>query len=144
MFALKQLSIFCSVLKEKERKRMNREKRKLAAVPGSSGSSSYRNGRRVCPQVVEPESCSLELEGHSVLNASSSSSDAPHRSVDNPYKPRPRCLSRYVQRHKKIGSGVPGNRPRWMKTLLNDDIHTGRNLGAKLSFMHTSQSESQE
>lgn len=137
-------AVFVKVLKEKERKRKNSEKRKLSAVlSGSAASSSYRNGRRVCPRIVEPESCDVELQDHSLLSASSSN-DAPHRSVDNPYKPRPRCLSRYVQRHKKVGSGVPDNRPRWVKSLLNDDIHTGRNLGAKLSFMHTSESESQE
>ena len=25
--------------------------------------------------------------------------------------------------------------PRWLQSLLNDDVHTGRNVGAKLAYM---------
>jgi len=44
------------------------------------------------------------------------------------------------------GGGVvtDGKVPRWLKILLQDDIHTGRNLGAKMSYLCPKNTEQQQ
>jgi hypothetical protein len=55
------------------------------------------------------------------------------------HKPRPRRLSRYIQMRagpsQTGGALIPTGTPRWLQSLLNDDLHTGRNIGAKFAFM---------
>lgn len=151
--------MFKSVSKEKEKKR--RRKRKHSISPGSRNSSVLRNlSESPKPHsstfLAEPQrmdgvdqnywqltgSC-LEDPTRPALSdvttalSNTSPSGLVERQLVQMYKPRPRCLSRYIQRHKTVRLPVSDSRPRWVKNLLNDDIHTGRNLGVKLSFMHT-------
>lgn len=151
--------MFKSVSKAKEKKR--HRKRKHGVSPGSRNSSVLRNVSE-SPEphsstfLAEPQridgvdqnnwhlrgSC-LEDPTRPALSdvttalSNSSPSGSVERQLAQLYKPRPRCLSRYIQRHKTVRLPVSDSRPRWVKNLLNDDIHTGRNLGVKLSFMHT-------
>jgi len=72
----------------------------------------------------------------------SSTLQAHDTSTDLEYRPRPRRLSRYIQMRGDV-AGLPGSTfiaaatgtPRWLQSLLNDDLHTGRNVGAKLAYM---------
>jgi len=55
-------------------------------------------------------------------------------------KPRRRRLSSYIDRDRNKNKTVlpvntHGNIPNWLKLLLNDDIHTGRNIGTKLAYL---------
>ena len=77
----------------------------------------------------------------SPLIVSSSSRHCQRRVIE--YRPRPRRLSRYIQMRGVTAAAGPNGgyvtaataTPRWLQLLLNDDVHTGRNVGAKLAYM---------
>ena len=94
----------------------------------------------------EPSTCSSTSEQagrHHQPGISGSSTLQSHLTSTNlEYRPRPRRLSRYIQMRGDV-AGPPGSAfitaatgtPRWLQSLLNDDLHTGRNVGAKLAYM---------
>jgi len=56
------------------------------------------------------------------------------------FKPQRRRLSNYIGRitdknNKMLPEKANEKVPIWLKLLLNDDIHTGQNVGAKLAYL---------
>jgi len=60
-------------------------------------------------------------------------------------KPQRRRLSSYMNRHvvsdvstqtnDSVSTQTNDSVPRWLKLLLNDDLHTGQNVGPKLAHL---------